>query len=220
MSIRIDSTPLIADSFIVGDGGLGVLAEDVPNTGEHGAGFIYNDLDLPADNGKEVRGLITTWPTNGTLFAYEDSSFYYEGTTDTFQYQLYVDGVAVGSPTTVYLNVGGAVINGSLALSETVTYPATVQVSVSIEATHASIQTTAYAATITLGSELVVNATFAASQTQTYEAVVNAAIEISASYAETQTIAHRASIQFGSTETPTWRKLSIESEIRTLTVGP
>lgn len=105
MTVRVDSA-LIASSVVIGNDGLGVLAEAVPSTGEHGAGYLYNDLSFPADNGKEVRGEITRWPA-GTLFAYEDSSFTYSGITDYFEYQLYVDGVSTGSPTRVDLIVGG-----------------------------------------------------------------------------------------------------------------
>lgn len=93
---------------IIGTPFAGVLAEDVPSTGENGAGYLYDSLSFPSDTGKHVRGRIVTWPTNGTLVAYEDSSFVYDGTSDTFEFQLYVDHVAVGSPTTITLNVGGA----------------------------------------------------------------------------------------------------------------
>ena len=106
MSVRVDATSWISGAVLIGDAGLGVFGSEVPSTGESGPGYIYNDLSLPADANKEVCGRITTWPTNGVLYAYEDSSFTYTGTTDTFQYQLYVDGVAIGSPSTVYLNVG------------------------------------------------------------------------------------------------------------------
>lgn len=106
MSIRVDSSSLITGAVVVGDPGLGVLAEMVPSTGEHGAGYLYASLEFPADNGKEVRGLVTAWPTLGTLTAFEDSSFEYDGPTDTFAFQMYVDGVATGTPQTVTVTVG------------------------------------------------------------------------------------------------------------------
>lgn len=109
MSIRVDTSPLISGAVVVGVPGLGVLAESVPSTGEHGAGYLYDSLEFPADNGKEVRGLITTWPTLGTLTTFEDSSFEYDGPTDSFAFQMYVDGVAVGTPQTVTVTVGAAV---------------------------------------------------------------------------------------------------------------
>lgn len=108
MSLRIDSTEWLAGSVLIGETGLGVLGSAIPSTGDNGAGYCYNDLSLPADNTKEICGRITTPPATGTLTAYEDTSFLYTGPdgTHTFQYQLYVDGVATGSPTTVTLNVG------------------------------------------------------------------------------------------------------------------
>ena len=98
MSIRVDTSTLIAGALVVGNPGLGVLAEQVPSSGTHGAGFLYPSLQFPLDTGKEVRGFITTWPTLGTLTVYEDSSFEYVGDSDTFAFQMYVDGVAVGTP--------------------------------------------------------------------------------------------------------------------------
>jgi hypothetical protein len=89
----------------------GVLGSLIPSTGDNGAGYTYNDLSLPADNTKEICGRITSWPSAGTLTAYEDTSFEFSGAPDgayAFQYQLYVDGVAVGSPSTVSLSVGTA----------------------------------------------------------------------------------------------------------------
>ena len=106
MSIRVDTSPLIAGALVVGNPGLGVLAEQIPSSGTHGAGFLYPSLQFPLDTGKEVRGFITTWPTLGTLTVYEDSSFEYVGDSDTFAFQMYVDGMAVGTPQTVTLVIG------------------------------------------------------------------------------------------------------------------
>ena len=111
MSIRVDSSSLIAGAVVVGDPGLGVLAEAVPSTGEHGAGYLYDSLEFPADNGKEVRGFITRWPTLGTLVAYEDSGFEYDGASDSFEFQMYVDGLPVGAPQTVTLVIGAPVVS-------------------------------------------------------------------------------------------------------------
>ena len=108
MSVRVDAAPLIAGAVVVGVPGLGVLAQDVPATGEHGPGYAYPSLTFPADAGKEIRGEITTWPTNGALIAYEDTSFEYDGASDTFEFQLYVDGEAIGDPQVVTLALIGA----------------------------------------------------------------------------------------------------------------
>jgi hypothetical protein len=110
MSHRFDA-PWISGAHLYGNAGGGVIGSLIPATGDNGAGYAYNDLSLPADNAKEVCGRITTWPSNGTLFAYEDTSFEYTALsdgTDSFQYQLYVDGAAVGSPTTVTLLTGSS----------------------------------------------------------------------------------------------------------------
>lgn len=108
MSFRFD-TPLIDGAFVFGVSGLGVLAEDVPSTGQDGAPPLYNDLEFPDDAGAEVRALITTWPTDGDLVMAEDSSFTFSGAAlgmYFFEYQAYKDGVAVGSPQRVDLNYG------------------------------------------------------------------------------------------------------------------
>jgi hypothetical protein len=98
-----------AGTDTIGTGGFGVLGSSIPSSGTNGPGYTYNDLSLPADAGKEICGRITTWPSSGTLYAYEDTSFTFTGAADgsyTFQYQLYVDGASVGSPATVSLAVG------------------------------------------------------------------------------------------------------------------
>ena len=111
MSIRVDTSPLIAGALVVGNPGLGVLAEQVPSSGTHGAGFLYPSLQFPLDTGKEVRGFITRWPALGTLVAYEDSSFEYTGPDDSFEFQMYVDGLPVGTPQTVTLVIGVPDVN-------------------------------------------------------------------------------------------------------------
>lgn len=113
MSLRIDTTEWIAGSLLIGNTGGGELAENIPATGANGPGYAYNDLAFPADTGKEICGRITTWPTLGTLVAFEDTSFTYSGATDSFAYQLYADMVAVGSPVTVSLAVGTTAANAS-----------------------------------------------------------------------------------------------------------
>ena len=119
MSLRIDSAEWISGALIIGETGFGVLGSAIPSTGDNGPGYAYNDLSLPADNTKEICGRITTWPTLGTLTAFEDTSFEFTGPdgSHSFQYQLYVDGVATGSPVTVSLSVGAvsATASGTLA---------------------------------------------------------------------------------------------------------
>lgn len=105
MSIRVDSSPLITGAVVVGDPGLGVLAEQVPSTGEHGPGIASTWLG-PAEAGKEVRVLITQWPEVGSLFVWEDTSFEYNGLGGTAYAQLYVDGQPVDTPKPVAFAVG------------------------------------------------------------------------------------------------------------------
>lgn len=104
MSLRCyqPGTDLIAGAMVCGNRGLGVLGSAVPSTGDNGPGYLYNDLTLPADSGKEVRGLILTTPSAGTFKRYEDSSFTLAGAPDgtyTFTYRLYSDGTDLGTAT-------------------------------------------------------------------------------------------------------------------------
>lgn len=122
MSLRISTTEPIAGSLLIGDTGHGVLGSQIASSGTNGPGYVYNDLSLPADANKEICGRITTWPSAGTLVAYEDTSFVFSGAPDgtySFQYQLYIDGVATGSPATVSLQVGAvAAITSAAAWTE------------------------------------------------------------------------------------------------------
>lgn len=109
MSYRFDSGPLLANSYMWGDRGLGILGSEVPSTGEDGASFIYNDLSLPADNDKEYYAVITSSPAAGTLTIYSDSSFDFTGAPDgaySATYELYEDGISKGTGT-IALTVGG-----------------------------------------------------------------------------------------------------------------
>lgn len=116
-SLRVDIEPLIAGSVVVGGEGLGVLAELLPSTGDAGPSYLYPCVSLPADAGREIRGEITRWPTNGVLAADEDGSFTYTGTSDYFTFQLYVDGVATGTPKSDPLVIGGVWPGAVLATS-------------------------------------------------------------------------------------------------------
>jgi len=119
MSIRVDSSSLITGAVVVGVPGLGVLAELVPSTGEHGPGIASTWLG-PAEAGKEVRVLITQWPEVGSLFVWEDTSFEYNGPGGAAYAQLFVDGLPVDTPQTVTFTVGAA-SSVSSALSGTYT---------------------------------------------------------------------------------------------------
>jgi hypothetical protein len=122
MSLRIDTAELISGAYVLGDTGLGVLGSAVPSAGEHGPSYLYNDLSLPADANKEIRGLIVTAPSAGTFFAFEDGSFSLVGAPDgtyTFTYRLFVDGADLGTATaTITIGGGaGALLSGAAVLS-------------------------------------------------------------------------------------------------------
>lgn len=123
MSLRIDTAELISGAYIIGDTGLGVLGSSVPSEGEHGPSFLYNDLTLPDDSDKEIRGLIVTPPSAGTFFAYEDGSFSLVGAPDgtyTFTYRLFVDGVDLGTAE-VTIDIGTEGLYGTAILSSIIT---------------------------------------------------------------------------------------------------
>lgn len=103
----------------IGAGGFGLLGSQIAASGTAGPGYAYNDLSLPADASKQICGRITSWPAFGTLRAFEDTSFIYTRSgdgSDSFQYQLFVDGVAVGAPQVVALEVGSGAASAPAAV--------------------------------------------------------------------------------------------------------
>lgn len=136
MSIRVDTSPLIASSVVIGDPGHGVLASEVPSTGEHGPGYIYDQVNGLGLTAEEVRGLITTWPASGTLTAYEDSSFEFDAPDGSysFQYQLYVDGVATGAVQTVDITIGSGTTLTASAVADDIEFSSSASVDISADA--------------------------------------------------------------------------------------
>lgn len=127
MSLRVDTTSLISGSLVCGNRGLGVLGYEVPSGGDNGAGYLYNDLSLPADNDKEVRGLIIAPPSAGTLFAYENSSFEFAAPDGSYEftYRLFVDGVDLGTATaSISIGSVGVTIECTLGNSTATGYTA------------------------------------------------------------------------------------------------
>jgi len=120
MSCRVDTASWISGACLVGNRGLGVRGDAVPSSGDSGPAPLYNDITLPADAAAEVRALVLTLPSAGTLAVYEDSSFVFAGAPDgtyTWTYQAYKDGATLGSPNTVTLTVGAAVLAGAATAS-------------------------------------------------------------------------------------------------------
>ena len=87
---RFSNQSIVPSKFVFGVGNFGVLFDIVPTTGENGASILLNDGGVSGDY---VRALVTRWPTNGSLFVYEDGSFEYTGTADSFDYTDYINGV-------------------------------------------------------------------------------------------------------------------------------
>lgn len=114
-----DDAELISGAWLTSAyAGHGVLAEDIPATGVHGASVLYDQVALPGDAGKEVRGLILTQPAGLTTWEHgEDGAITAAGPDGAYTYtmQVYVDGVALGSPVTITLTFGA----GSMALGMT-----------------------------------------------------------------------------------------------------
>jgi hypothetical protein len=179
----------------------GVLGSAIASTGDYGAGYCYNDLDLPADANKEICGRVTAWPSAGTLFAYEDTSFSFTGAPDgiyTFQYQLYVDGVATGSPATVTLLQGdvGALLQATPAAIATATASLTTSISLVSAATSTATATAAFPydgflaeafATATSTANLTTSITLSAAATAS--ATVTATLQIDGLIARAEVIA-------------------------------
>lgn len=150
---------LISGAHVFGNAGLGVLAETIPSEGDSGPSYLYNDLSLPADNGKEICGRITRWPTSGTLFAYEDGHFEHLGPTDSFDYQLAVDGVDTGPETPVSLVARGepVIIPASLGTANASGFAANVSSSIIIQAAIGIASAFGNKASITVNSLLATN---------------------------------------------------------------
>lgn len=110
-----DSAELISGAWLSSAyAGHGILGVNVPSTGIDGPPYLYPALNLPADNGVEVRGLITRWPTNGVLTPGEDGVFTYDGASDYFEFLIYADAIPSAVDigfgpgiSRITLNVGG-----------------------------------------------------------------------------------------------------------------
>ncbi len=106
--VRFDTSSWLPGAVLFGEAGFGVLAQALPSTGNNGAGYCFNDVVFPGDNGKEIAGRITSQPASGTFVAEENTSYTFTQPTPgtyTALYQLYVDGVAVGAPTAITMTM-------------------------------------------------------------------------------------------------------------------
>lgn len=108
MTIRIGRPPGISSGIVIDGGGLGVLAELIPTTGEHGGSILANEAANVANAGKELRAVVTSPPSGSDLVSYmvhSNGSVELELTagddaTYTIGYTAYADGVSIGTATT------------------------------------------------------------------------------------------------------------------------
>jgi len=117
MSWLSDSTPLVSSGWMSSlYEGHGVLGSAIP------AGSVFeNDFDS-GDAAKEFRAVWLTTPSSGTFTPYEDGGFTLSGAADgsyTASYELYVDGVDLGSAT-VSISIGLTAVGASLSTSYSV----------------------------------------------------------------------------------------------------
>lgn len=113
--MRFDITPLHATGIQFGFSGLGVPAEQIPATGDDGPSFGYPSIE-PGDAGAEIQFKVTRFPTGGEYFFYEDSSFYYKGQPDSFDFEKRRNGVLDGTGTG-YLNTATVLVHADFPQS-------------------------------------------------------------------------------------------------------
>lgn len=211
--------PLITGAHVHGNSGLGVLAELVPSTGEHGPGIASTWLG-PAEAGKEVRVLITQWPEVGSLFVWEDTSFEYNGPGGTAYAQLYVEGQPVDTPQTVTVTVGAAAdIAGTLAAQESGADTAAASGAVVVSGTMAASEAGAdgFAASGIIGSSDIIG-NVAALESGADSIVVSGVVIVSGSMAAVESGGDTMQTDNGEWY-PSSRTISVPSG-RTITLRP
>lgn len=124
MAIRVDSASFSGTGICVGGSGLGVKGSVIratTGTGTHGEGLLYDDWDSAADDNKEFRAAITSWPGGATLFVHEDGSFALTGADGSYTigYRLDIDGVSQGT-TSETVNVGVLTAQQDFAASRSI----------------------------------------------------------------------------------------------------
>lgn len=98
--LRVDSAWISGGYLQVGEPGFGVLGAAIPATGTDGPPPLYNDISLPAEANDEFRALLSSVPSGGSFFMFEDSSFIATGYADgvyTGTYEGFKNGVSYGS---------------------------------------------------------------------------------------------------------------------------
>ncbi len=100
---------------ILGTPNVGLIASQIISEtadGDNGAGLLYDEAIV--NSGKQLRIHITSAPSSGSFFAYENGSFELTGAPDgaySIGYQYYLDNVLGGSDTAT-VNIGS--VNASV----------------------------------------------------------------------------------------------------------
>lgn len=117
---RIGQPPGMSAYHVVDAGGLGVLPEQVPTTGEHGASILANEAADVANAGKELRAVVTSLPTTNvtSCIVQSDGRVDLVVTADgTYQigYSVYIDGALDDAATATFtIGEGGSPSGGSI----------------------------------------------------------------------------------------------------------
>lgn len=115
---RIGNGNWVAGKTVIGQRGLGILAENIPNTGTNGTSPLYDSLQFPADIGAEVRWVLISPPTlGGTLVMGESGEMQYVGPPDSFTWQGQRNGVSVGNASVSFVGSGGASSVSSVSIT-------------------------------------------------------------------------------------------------------
>jgi hypothetical protein len=93
---------------ILGVPQVGILAATIASqtaTGDNGPGLLYDESINPANAGKQLRLVVTSPPSAGVFFAYENGSFDFSGAPDgsySVGYNVLADNVLIGSDTATF----------------------------------------------------------------------------------------------------------------------
>ena len=114
---------------ILGVPHVGILAATITSqtaTGDNGPGLLYDESINPVNAGKQLRMVVTSPPSAGVFFAYENGSFDFSGAPDgsySIGYNVLADNVLIGSDTAtvavgaVSATAPGATLTGTSSIS-------------------------------------------------------------------------------------------------------
>lgn len=137
--------------------GHGILAENAPSEGEHGASILY----LSEYFGKEVRAELITPPQHGTLDLREDGSFGYigDGTSDSFVVLIYADGAPEAENRTIALNANSVSQDLTAVAIQSLSQFSTLNVNQQIALASTAVEQKAELVTSNVAQALTVSAT-------------------------------------------------------------